>query len=143
MTPIEKILVELLSAIRPQLGPRIPTPRLIEEVLSALSMESKIKELLGRQVTASRMKGASDMDQWQALFTALAAGLDTQPDQEVAVAVERLQAEFSAIAPGLSQKWLAFVPLTGSMYNRTISLFRSGNIASALCDSPCSFRSEP
>lgn len=94
MTPIEKILAELFSAIRPRLGPRVPTPRLIEEMLSEISMENKSKELLGRQATASGIKGTPVENQWQALFTALAAGLNAPPGQEVVVAAERLQAEF-------------------------------------------------
>jgi hypothetical protein len=120
---IDNILDELLDAIRPRLGSRVAIPGLVEEVLSDISMEDKLKELIGRQTTASGVKGATDGERWQALFAALVAGLNAQPGQAVAVAMAHLQAEFSAIASGSSKKWLVFVPLTTSGYNKSIASF--------------------
>jgi len=120
---IENILDKLLDAIRPRLGSRVATPGLVEEVFPDISMEDKVKELIGRQTTASGAKGATDGERWQALFAALVAGLNAQPGQAVTVAAKNLQAEFSAIASGLSSKWLAFVPLTTSGYNKNIVSF--------------------
>jgi hypothetical protein len=119
VTPIESILTELLEGIRPLLGSRVPTPNLLEEALASIRMDSRIKELLGRQATASEARGSSDAEQWQALLAALSAGLRAQSDQTVAVAAERLQAEFSAMVSGKGKKWLAFIPLTGTHYGQT------------------------
>ena len=119
MTPIEKILAELLEGIRPLLGSRVPTPNLLEEALSSIMMENRIKELLGRQATVSEARGSPEGEQWQALFVALAAGLCAPSDQAMAVAAECLQAEFSAIVSSKGKKWLAFIPLTGTHYGQT------------------------
>jgi hypothetical protein len=119
VTPIESILAELLEGIRPLLGSRVPTPNLLEEALAGIMLDSRIKELLGRQATISGARGSSDAEQWQALLAALSAGLCTQSDQAVAVAAARLQAEFSAIVSSKGKKWLAFIPLTGAHYGQT------------------------
>jgi hypothetical protein len=76
--------VELLEGIRPLLGSRVPTPNLLEEALASIMMDSRIKELLGRQVKISGAMGSSDGEQWQALFAALSSGLRAEPDQAVA-----------------------------------------------------------
>jgi hypothetical protein len=119
VTPIESILAELLEGIRPLLGSRVPTTNLLEEALAGIMLDRRIKELLGRQATASGARGSSDAEQWQALLAALSAGLCAQSDQAVAVAAARLQAEFSAIVPSKGKKWLAFIPLTGTPYGQT------------------------
>jgi hypothetical protein len=119
VTPIERILAELLEGIRPLLGSRVPTPNLLEEALASIMIDSRIKELLGRQATVSGARGSSDAEQWQALLAALSAGLCAQSVQAVAVAAERLQAEFSAMVSGKGKKWLAFIPLTGAHYGHT------------------------
>jgi hypothetical protein len=119
VTPIERILAELLEGIRPLLGSRVPTTNLLEEALASIIMDSRIKELLGRQATVSGVRESSDAEQWQALLAALSAGLRAQSDQAVAVAAERLQAEFSAIVPSKGKKWLVFIPLTSSHYGQT------------------------
>jgi hypothetical protein len=119
VTPIERILAELLEGIRPLLGSRVPTQNLLEEALASIMMDRRIKELLGRQATVSGARGSSDAEQWQALFAALSAGLCAQSDQAVAMAAERLQAEFSAIVSSKGKKWLAFIPLTGAHYGQT------------------------
>jgi len=119
VTPIESILTELLEGIRPLLGSRVPTPNLLEEALASIRMDSRIKELLGRQATASGARGSSDAEQGQALFVALSAGLCVQSDQAVAVAATRLQAEFSAIVSSKGKKWLAFIPLTSTHSGQT------------------------
>ena len=54
MTPIEKILAELLEGIRPLLGSRVPTPNLLEEALSSIMMENRIKKLLGGKQQSAR-----------------------------------------------------------------------------------------
>jgi hypothetical protein len=66
VTPIERILAELLEGIRPLLGSRVPTPNLLEEAFASIMMDSRIKELLGRQVKISGAMGSSDGEQWQA-----------------------------------------------------------------------------
>jgi len=119
VTPIEKILAELLEGIRPLLGSRVPTPNLLEEGLASIMLDSRIKELLGRQATVSEARGSPEGEQWQALFVALAAGLCAPSDQAMAVAAECLQAEFSAIVSSKGKKWLAFIPLTGAHYGHT------------------------
>jgi hypothetical protein len=119
VTPIESILAELLEGIRPLLGSMVPTPILLEEALASIRMDSRIKELLGRQATVSGTRGSSDAEQWQALFAALSAGLCAQSDQTVAMAAERLQAEFRAIVSSKGKKWLAFIPLTDTHYGQT------------------------
>jgi hypothetical protein len=123
VTPIESILAELLEEIRPLLGSRVPTQNLLEEALASLMLDSRIKELLGRQVTASGVRGSSDAEQWQALFAALSAGLCAQSDQAVAVAAARLQAEFNAIVSSKGKKWLAFIPLADTPYGQTRVFF--------------------
>ena len=119
MTPIESILAELLEGIRLLLGSRVPTQNLLEEALASIMMDSRMKELLGRQATASGARGSSDAEQWPALLAALAAGLRAQSDRAVAVAATCLQAEFSAIVSSKGKKWLAFIPLTGAHYGQT------------------------
>jgi hypothetical protein len=119
VTPIERILAELLEGIRPLLGSRVPTPNLLEEALSNIRMDSRIKELLGRQATVSGARGSSDAEQWQALLAALSAGLCAQSDRAMTAAATCLQAEFSAIVSSKGKKWLAFIPLTGAHYGQT------------------------
>jgi hypothetical protein len=143
VTPIESILAELLEEIRPLLGSRVPTQNLLEEALASIMLDSRIKELLGRQVTASGVRGSSDAEQWQALFAALSAGLCAQSDQAVAVAAAHLQAEFNAIVSSKGKKWLAFIPPRRYSLWPDQSLFQSGNHGSTLCDFACSFRDIP
>ncbi len=128
MTSIESILAELVEGIRPLLGSRVPTPNLLEEALASIMMDSRIKELLGRQAAASGARASSDAEQWQALLAALSAGLRAQSDQAVAVAAERLRAEFSAIVSSKGKKWLAFIPLTGTHYGQTNVSFGLDNL---------------
>jgi hypothetical protein len=123
VTPIESILAELLEEIRPLLGSRVPTQNLLEEALASIMMDSRIKELLGRQATASGAKGSSDAEQGQALFAALSAGICAQSDQAVAMAAARLQAEFGAIVSSKGKKWLAFIPLASTHYGQTSVFF--------------------
>jgi len=104
--------------MRPLLGSRVPTPNLLEEALSSIMMENRIKELLGRQATVSEARRSPEGEQWQALFAALSVGLCAQSDQAVAVAAGCLQAEFSAMVSDKGKKWLAFLPLTGADYGQ-------------------------
>jgi Apea-like HEPN len=97
----------------------VPTPNLLEEALASIMMDSRIKELLGRQATASEARGSSDAEQWQALLAALSAGLCAQSDRAMTAAATCLQAEFSAIVSSKGKKWLAFIPLTGAHYGQT------------------------
>ena len=69
-------------------------------------MDSKIKNSLPGKQQPAGPRGSPDAEQGQGLFAALSAGLCAQSDQAVAVAVERLQAEFGAIVSSKGKKWL-------------------------------------
>jgi hypothetical protein len=104
---------QLIGAIGTALAGRAPTVLDIEEaIVSDEALECIAKELLGRE---SRAKGAdkcSSSEQWNALSTALLAGLTAEPTQAVAKAAEKLHAELTALAASKPTKWLAFIPLS-------------------------------